>query len=683
MTSLEAKSRSLLAFLGRRSRLETVSLVAFLLVLVNQIAFWVFGKTLPFSGLLNFLFIVLIFILATVYLRRLIRRLLWRLRNRLIITYVFIGIVPIVLLLVMLGIAMYIFMGQVAAYLVTSELKQRNELVRDCAYGLAWNAVNHLPNRTDEAAAQQFLEVLRGRHPHLQGVVGIGDRTFVVPATAQSRAIPQWSRADFAGLLSAGPEYALAAHVRLNSPLNRVQAFAFEPADTNLLGRLLPGLASIQFLEFEKTSSGNRLTPQKKKNGQSVFQQVNDDSYPPEISSAASLPPSQAWWDILVSWATPVQVRTWEGEGRNVLTVVVVRSRPSLIISQLFSLSEEWASALKLALMAIGILFIAVEIPSLISGVAMTRTITRSIADLYQATLRIKVGDFSYRIPIRSKDQLSELADSFNSMTEDIQGLIRESKEKERLQSELEIAREVQSQLFPTRVPHLKTLELQGICNPARTVSGDYYDFVPIGAGWVALAIGDIAGKGISAALLMASIQASLRAQLSHGNDVVTSPSENFPISTSKLVALLNRQLYENTSPEKFASLYCSLYDDHTGKLVYTNAGHLPPILVRKGAATRLQVNGMVLGVLPDNQYGCDSINLEPGDLMVAFTDGITEPENEYGEQFGEDRLTELLVHNARKPLDELVAAVTHAVNEWSRCPEPQDDMTLLVARRI
>src|SRR5262249_39573302 len=148
-TSLKAnKSRSILDFLHRRTRLETACLVLFLIVFVNQIAFIFFSKTVPFSGLFNFIFIVLVVILATIYLRHLIRRLLWRLRNRLIITYIFIGIVPIVLLLVMLGIAMYIFMGQVATYLVSSELKQRNELVRDCAYGLAWNAVNHLPNRS-------------------------------------------------------------------------------------------------------------------------------------------------------------------------------------------------------------------------------------------------------------------------------------------------------------------------------------------------------------------------------------------------------------------------------------------------------------------------------------------------------------------------------------------------------
>jgi len=678
------KSHALLSFLRRRTRLETACLLTLLLVLLSQAAFQWFGRTLPFSGLIDFLFAFLAIILGTVYLRRLIRRSLWRLRNRLIITYVFIGVVPIVLLLAMLGIALYILMGQVATYLVTSELRQRNELVGDCAYGLAWDVVGHLPNGQIEPAANEFLNTLRVRHPYLRAIIRTSDRTFTVPPGTRLKTIPEWSQPGFTGLVSDGPDYVLAAHVRRGQSADSAEVFAFEPADASLLSRLLPGLAAIQFLGIEKTSGGgNRLSQQKGGSDQRVFSQTGGESYgEPEISVPAALPAAKAWWDILVRWGAPVPVR-WEEDGKDSSAIVVVRSRPALIINQLFSLSEEWASALKLALMAIGVLFLAVEILSFISGIGMTRTITRSVADLYDATLKIKLGDFSHRIPIRSNDQLSELASSFNNMTQNIQGLIRESKQKERLESELEFAREVQSQLFPSRVPRLRSLELAGICNPARTVSGDYYDFVWIDSERIALAIGDIAGKGISAALLMASIQSSLRAQLIHGNGGSSLRPGNSPVSTAELVTLLNRQLYENTSTERFASLCCAIYDDHTGNIVYTNAGHPPPILVRKGTVTRLQVSGMVLGVLPDNQYECDALALEAGDLLVAFTDGITEPENEYGEEFGEKRLADLLIHNARKPLGDLAAIITQSVGEWSRSPEPHDDMTLLMARRI
>ncbi|MGH9425931.1 MAG: PP2C family protein-serine/threonine phosphatase, partial [Terriglobia bacterium] len=268
-------------------------------------------------------------------------------------------------------------------------------------------------------------------------------------------------------------------------------------------------------------------------------------------------------------------------------------------------------------------------------------------------------------------------------MTANVEKLIIESKEKERLESELEIAREVQSQLFPKSAPQMKRLELAGACRPARMVSGDYYDFIQLGPNWTVLAIGDIAGKGISAALLMASIQSSLRAQLSANSRSPESLDNGEGFSTSELAALLNTQLYESTSPEKFATFFCAIYEEEAGQLHYTNAGHLPPILIRKGRAERLEVNGMVLGAFPNQPYGRGCLELQPGDLLAAYTDGITEPENEYGEEFGERRLTELLIRNARRPLEELITVVTEAASAWGNAAEQQDDMTLLLLRRL
>src|SRR5262249_32026881 len=160
-----------------------------------------------------------------------------------------------------------------------------------------------------------------------------------------------------------------------------------------------------------------------------------------------------------------------------------------------------------------------VEFFAILFSATLTRSITRAVADLYEGTRKVQAGDFSHRIPSRkTKDQLSDLAGSFNNMTERIETLIVEVKEKEKLENELAIARDVQSRLFPKEFPHLKTLEMWGGCQPARTVSGDYYDFVSLGSDRAALAIGDISGKGISAALLMAHIQSALRSQLMLGS---------------------------------------------------------------------------------------------------------------------------------------------------------------------
>jgi sigma-B regulation protein RsbU (phosphoserine phosphatase) len=331
-------------------------------------------------------------------------------------------------------------------------------------------------------------------------------------------------------------------------------------------------------------------------------------------------------------------------------------------------------------------LFLLVELISLVVGISITRTITSAVHELYEGTQRVMQGDFSHRIPVRGKDQLGALGTSFNTMTANLERLIVVAKEKERLQSELEIAREVQGQLFPKNVPALRTLQLTGVCHPARMVSGDYYDFIHLTDSTLAFAIGDVAGKGISAALLMAAIQSTMRTQLSAGLPAAAAAGNGggrAQHSAARLVARLNTQLYANTSPEKYATFYFGMYDDESSTLTYTNAGHLPPILVRGGQPQLLEVTGTVVGAFPFAEYEEQKIRLAAGDLLVAYTDGIVEPENEYGEMFGDERLTELLVKHAATSNDEIIARVVEAVREWTGAGELQDDMTMLVARRI
>jgi sigma-B regulation protein RsbU (phosphoserine phosphatase) len=336
--------------------------------------------------------------------------------------------------------------------------------------------------------------------------------------------------------------------------------------------------------------------------------------------------------------------------------------------------------------LAIVTVFVLVELVSIVIGVRITRTITSAVHNLYQGTERVRAGDFSHRIEVRGDDQLAELGQSFNSMTEDLERLVEVAKEKERLQSEIEIAREVQNQLFPKNVPVSKTIELAALCLPARLVSGDYYDYMNLEEPSLALAIGDVAGKGISAALLMATVQSTMRTQLRAGRErsvAAGNGGSRVPHSTAALVSRLNQQLYAFTPPEKFATFYFALYDDNTGLLTYTNAGHLPPILVRNGEASRLDVTGTVVGAFSFADYGESSLYLVPGDLLVCFTDGITEPENEFGEMFGENRLADIVVKHAASDSSVIMSAVMDSVHQWTGSPELQDDMTLLLARRI
>jgi sigma-B regulation protein RsbU (phosphoserine phosphatase) len=182
----------------------------------------------------------------------------------------------------------------------------------------------------------------------------------------------------------------------------------------------------------------------------------------------------------------------------------------------------------------------------------------------------------------------------------------------------------------------------------------------------------------------MATIQSAMRMEV-RGALAMGAPGGAVVhrLSSAQVVSDLNLQLHQTTPTEKFATFCFGIYDEKTGLFTYTNAGHLPPILVHNGKSTRLDVNGMVVGAFPFAKYDESEVRLHPGDLLVFFTDGITEPENEYGEMFGEDRLAALFVKNADRPEEEIIKTVMDAVGQWSSSPERQDDMTLLVARRL
>jgi sigma-B regulation protein RsbU (phosphoserine phosphatase) len=281
--------------------------------------------------------------------------------------------------------------------------------------------------------------------------------------------------------------------------------------------------------------------------------------------------------------------------------------------------------------------------------------------------------DFSHRVQIEKRDQLGELGESFNKMTGSIANLVEEENKRRRLENEISIAREVQNQLFPSTLPSVPGVEIEAICKAARSVSGDYYDFIQLSPTHIAIAIADISGKGISAALLMASLQAALRSQM------LAEGSER--LSMVELVSRLNKHLVRNTGDDRFATFFIAIYDSATRTLRYTNAGHLPAFLICSGASQLLDKGGMVLGVLEDYAYEEGSLTVRPDSLLIGYSDGLIEPENVYGEEFGIRRLQEAAVRvQGAAPL--MVAeSLMAAVEEWAGTPEQADDMTVIVAR--
>jgi sigma-B regulation protein RsbU (phosphoserine phosphatase) len=355
-------------------------------------------------------------------------------------------------------------------------------------------------------------------------------------------------------------------------------------------------------------------------------------------------------------------------------------TRPSLLNKRLFSPLGDLGGAAATALLVVGAIFLMIEFGSLVTGIVMTRTITSAVNSLYTATRHVQEGDLTYRVRIPHRDQLGALGVSFNSMMHSVGSLMEEQRRRQRLENELSIAHEVQQQLFPHALPQLPGIELEAICRPARTVSGDYYDFIRISPTRLAVALADISGKGISAALLMANVQAALRSDVLRYRNGHGGPSAE-PINTAEIVSHLNLHLFRNTSSERYATLFIGVYDSVTRQLHYTNAGHLPPIYICGGTARRLETGGMVVGLFNEVPYEQGAVEIGHGGMLVAYSDGLTEPENVYGEEFGTERLVDVAIKHREQPAHEVAESMIHAAEEWSGSPEQADDMTVIVMR--
>ncbi|HEX8686325.1 MAG TPA: SpoIIE family protein phosphatase, partial [Pyrinomonadaceae bacterium] len=357
-------------------------------------------------------------------------------------------------------------------------------------------------------------------------------------------------------------------------------------------------------------------------------------------------------------------------------------------------------------LYVIAVTFLLLELAALFSAGWMTRAVTGTVHKLYRATESVKRGDFSHRIRTRSRDQLGELALAFNDMSANIEGLLAERVEHERLKREVEIAHEVQAQLFPRTTPALATAAITGECRAARGVAGDYYDFMEVAPGLVAFALGDVAGKGLSASLVMSNLQAALRAQVtiiaerlraagqpaaavaagSDGPQLADVPGgaagADAICCVSKMAASINVQLCRSTDADRFATLFLALYDDRARTLRYTNAGHNAPLLVRAGGGVeRLWDGGTVLGAFDGLSFEEGQAALGEGDLLVVYSDGLTEAQDAAGEEFGERRLAELAADRRADTPENIRRRIFDEIDRWTGQAERGDDQTLVILK--
>ena len=772
------------------------------------------GRGGALLGLMQLLAGLALIVLAVPLVWRLIHRhLLWSLRNKLILTYLLIGLAPVVLFLTLVAISAYIAAGQFSIHLADTRMHLRldelgevsssrastlsRNILRDRieqqlgprppgppggfqrrprpnAPGSPGNAARSAARRSAQTAAQTASgatvqsssdataqtstigeaapdPLLARLRPHtayfLNGAPYTAAPRFAPPAAAGARpagaqqpnraaqtgpaleiaaqptplGLPPWASDlhgnQFRGLVLDGQDLFLVAidqrHVEGSGLLTVVTSLPVDSALMDVVGEKLGRVGLSGLL-----TGTSRLAPQAAARRAAVNNsrrrsRDNDIErfwvYGGEDRAPVNL------LDFEVPFLSTMDILDWEtGLPNN--APIRVYSRPSALYSQLFgsSLGGIVTRAIGIGLIALCILFALIEALALWAARRLSVNITTSVEELYAATQRVDHGDLVHHISAATaskRDQLGELARSFNRMTGSLERLLVEQHEKERMQSELSIAQEVQANLFPHRVHDLPTLQLHGVCRPARTVSGDYYDFLvfhhpdnPDGSrgpvSGVGIALGDISGKGISAALLMATLHSAVRAYRLAGEDLVYSESAIAALTASRedlagdsgklfespgrILSLLNRHLYRSTQPEKYATLFLSHYDADTAQLTYSNAGHLPPlILSREGKVVRrLDRGGTVVGLMDGMRYEESRFRMNSGDILVAYSDGITEPENDFGE-FGEERMMEIIARYRDQPLQIISDQVLLALDAWIGTAEQPDDITLVLARQL
>ena len=650
------------------------------------------------------------------------RGLLWRLRNKLVLTYLLIGLAPVILFFLLVFVSAYVAAGQFAIHLATSRLEEQIRSVAQDNRSVMRRAMDLMP--TGEVPASMRMPEVEERlaangPPGLQMAVFRDAQPVDVQGLVGHKRTPlgfeHWLAIGQLGshrsiVLDESLLY-LAVSDRVRLPGDHIlTVISSVPLNRDRLALVAENLGRVDLLPGLETEALSPETPSTDAvpAGSVPVRRPSNAALRQSRISGGTAPAAANFLDLRVRFFSTLPVRDWEtGQLRGI--PMNVESRPSLLYNQLFSaaLTGRNTDMVRFGFVTVCLLFTAMEGLALYAGLKLSGTITRSIENLYAATLSIDRGDLQHRVAVEHDDQLADLGRSFNRMSQSLGRLIGQQKEKERMESELSIAQEVQANLFPRGNVAMPTLELHGICRPARIVSGDYYDFLPFEkevhlddgtrfteTSGLGIALGDISGKGISAALLMATLHSAVRAyrfaseelQLpSPASSTVGEAGECSQVfeSPARILALLNRHLYRSTTPEKYATLFLAHYDRAASTLTYANAGQLPPFVLRNdGSVARLDRGGTVVGLIDNMTYDEESVPLHPGDILIAYSDGVTEPENDFGD-FGEDRLLAVVRQFCHEPLDTISAEVMRALDAWIGDGEQPDDITLVLARQL
>jgi len=616
------------------------------------------------------------------------RRLLWRVRRKLILSYVFIGFVPTLLvvalvlfggLVVFLNVSAFVFRDgydeivtemQVLARNIQLELRQREADPREVA---SRYVVQQQVKYPDLSIAVLPAGGAAGGRP--TPAVTAGPWRHVGPPTA----VPDWVRADgFGGTLAFAPADAPREPQLLIRVVERP-----EPGGAYAVVVDLP--VNGQVIEHLREKTGSRaggltVTPSSEGIGQQVGRPVGATPAQPQTPGAQLRPIPSLGFDRSVAM---LDVTDWQTGHTNLgslsLSVRMGELYDRISAGQGFVRpNTTFGQAFLIALIVVAMLFLIIEFVALVMGSALARSITSSVHELFVGTERVRQGDFTHRIDVKTRDQLGELADSFNQMTSSIEGLLVEAAEKKRLEEELRIAREIQMSLLPTGPFAVPGLAVTAICEPARAVGGDYYDFFRLGDRRVGVLIADVAGKGTFAALYMAELK-GLMLSLSQ---IYQSPRQ--------LLIEVNRILAEHLGSRSFITMAYIVVDLAAMRMSYCRAGHTPLVHVpMHGRVARvLTPSGMVVGLrLPGAEHKFAElleevdIRLHVGDVFALYTDGISEAMNEQNEFFGESRFTRLIEEHVHLDPTELRERIVREIRAFVGKAEQHDDQTMILLK--
>jgi serine phosphatase RsbU (regulator of sigma subunit) len=609
-----------------------------------QAALWA-GLAVPLGELASVVLVLYAIGYGFLALQFLARRLVWRIRTKLILSYLFVALVPVLLLSLFFVIAGALVLALGSSFLVAREVEWKADVLRS-AVRVALADVDVLARRT-RPQFEQHLAMALTVHPKAAYRLVVDGQTIVSRGNAPSALPAWWKGAAFAGLArgsAEGPELLRAVWE---------EAGAFLVVD-------VPVDAAL-FADTEQRLGVRVLSVASREPHARARRRIHGDA----AAEGGSGLNSVAFTKIV----------DWES-GRQETGAILFRFQPSELVQRLSSENFSVADVLVKILAGVGAAFLVMYAFALLIGLLLARSITQSVHALSEGTRRLRAGDFGHMIQVRSRDQLGELAESFNMMAVGIQDLLREQAEKERLEEELRIARHIQMSLLPPQgqvgPPGIRVAAL---CLPAAEVGGDYYDLIPLSATRMGVLVADVSGKGTSAALYMAELKGLVLALAS----IYESPA--------KLLTEANRILATNLDARSFITMTYAVIDTDARTMRHARAGHNPIIHFEAatGQTRVLAPPGLGLGLDRGERFEQileeASVPLRPGDVFLLFTDGLSEAMNAGSELFGEHRLKQIIEQSETLGSEELKERILAEIRSFVGDTVQHDDMTLVVLK--